>query len=152
MFHAKRDEALCSCCTEPTNSWWWYCFHLLFFFCKLTLLLGIDARPGESLDDLLELLGSRLQVFTQSIHLEVQERACFTLELVQLVSADPSLAVEIAMMFNEPLNPVHKEAQKKVPVPQGLDLDQQINEVPDDSDSDEYFTDDEEEGDGRSRK
>jgi hypothetical protein len=41
-----------------------------------------------------------------------------------------SVAEEVYSMFEQPLNPVAPKAQKKVRPPEGLDLDAQINEVP----------------------
>lgn len=41
-----------------------------------------------------------------------------------------SVAQEVYSIFEQPLNPVAPKAQKKVRPPEGLDLDAQINEVP----------------------
>jgi hypothetical protein len=42
-----------------------------------------------------------------------------------------------ASLFSEPLNPVAQQAQKKVPVPKGLDLDTPINQAPESEDEEE---------------
>eukprot|EP00727_Mastigamoeba_balamuthi_P006954 m51a1_g288 Adaptor protein complex 3 (AP-3), delta subunit (1226) ;mRNA; f:332502-337407 len=68
-------------------------------------------------------MASRLPLFAASAHLEVQERACFALECVKLHAEDAQVAAEIAALFEEPLLPVAKGAQRKVPLPEGLDLD-----------------------------
>ena len=39
-----------------------------------------------------------------------------------------SIAVQLCMLFSERLNPVNPKAQKKVPVPKGLDLNQPIHD------------------------
>ena len=44
---------------------------------------------------------------------------------------------ELAACFAGELNPVAAKAQKKVPIPEGLDLDAWINPVPELSDTDE---------------
>ena len=50
-------------------------------------------------------------------------------------SAD--LRSEFVSLFAVPLNPVAPGANKKVPVPKGLDLDKQINELPKSESEDE---------------
>ena len=67
-----------------------------------------------------------------------------------------SLAVQVSVLFSERLNPVNPKAQRKVPLPKGLDLDAVINPNWDvDSDrSEEELSESEEEGEegGRRRK
>lgn len=48
----------------------------------------------------------------------------------ELGGHNSTIGKEIASLFDEPLNPVAPKAQKKVPVPEGLDLDEWINEQP----------------------
>eukprot|EP00794_Sanderia_malayensis_P007827 gene7827-8676_t len=84
----------------------------------------------------------KLGMFTQSSNLEVQERACCLLQLVNHVLKLKEKGVDCAdvvgVLFKEELVPVAPKAQKKVPVPDGLDLDKWINEEPSDtSDNDE---------------
>ena len=83
-------------------------------------------------EEFIQLMNSRLPLFSQSEYLEVQERACFVIEVVNLYkdlrTSGISVAQEIASLFDEPLNPVNPKAQKKVPVPEDLDLDSWINE------------------------
>lgn len=45
-----------------------------------------------------------------------------------LKQINPNIGKDIASLFAEPLNPVAPKAQKKVPIPEGLDLDSWINE------------------------
>jgi hypothetical protein len=117
-------------------------------------------QQKKSLSELVQLFLGRLPIFTQSPHLEVQERACFVFELITFVhgyisqgETDPSsstpkvltpraashslhlwqlreLELEIAGLFEEALNPVAPKAQKKVPLPDGVDLDSWICEPP----------------------
>lgn len=83
---------------------------------------------------MIELVQARIAQFAQSSYLEVQERACFFQEIVSLYvelgGGGAELGREIASLFDEPLNPVAPKAQKKVPIPEGLDLDEWINEPP----------------------
>ncbi|KAH3760575.1 delta adaptin [Pelomyxa schiedti] len=104
-----------------------------------------SATAAES-KDALEFIKSRLPFFTNSLDLEVQERACFVTELLRLYEEDTSaqepspgssdIISEIALLFSEELVPVAEGAQRKVspvsetqtvPVPAGLDLDAPIN-------------------------
>eukprot|EP01097_Dermamoeba_algensis_P005248 TRINITY_DN3330_c0_g1_i1.p1 TRINITY_DN3330_c0_g1~~TRINITY_DN3330_c0_g1_i1.p1 ORF type:complete len:664 (-),score=215.67 TRINITY_DN3330_c0_g1_i1:114-1967(-) len=47
------------------------------------------------------------------------------------------ISADLSALGDQVLNPVAPKAQKKVPVPEGLDLDAQINEIPPEEDSDE---------------
>ncbi|XP_052256781.1 AP-3 complex subunit delta-1-like isoform X1 [Dreissena polymorpha] len=92
-----------------------------------------------------EMLQEKLPIFIQSADLEVQERACCMVQLVKYVlkSQDKdgdtaaAIAEELAALFAGDLNPVAPKAQKKVPVPEGLDLDAWINDPPSESSEDE---------------
>ncbi|XP_075228481.1 AP-3 complex subunit delta-1-like isoform X2 [Lycorma delicatula] len=79
----------------------------------------------------------RLPQFVQSADLEVQERASSALHLVQYIhdqlkGGEPIeiIACEMAALFSGELNPVAPKAQRKVQVPEGLNLDEWINEPP----------------------
>eukprot|EP01087_Luapelamoeba_hula_P001795 TRINITY_DN1159_c0_g1_i1.p1 TRINITY_DN1159_c0_g1~~TRINITY_DN1159_c0_g1_i1.p1 ORF type:complete len:1290 (+),score=270.56 TRINITY_DN1159_c0_g1_i1:148-4017(+) len=94
-----------------------------------------DANvPDQAvLDKIVEVMTQRLPLFRQSTHLEVQERACFATELLNLYveqKEKEDLVTEVATLFSQPLNPVAPGIQNRVPLPKGLDLEQQINDVP----------------------
>ncbi|XP_051977784.1 AP-3 complex subunit delta-1-like isoform X2 [Xyrauchen texanus] len=88
-----------------------------------------------------QLLIDRLPLFVQSANLEVQERASCILQLVKYIQKlqqkNVDVAEEVTALFAGELNPVAPKAQKKVPIPQGLDLDAWINEPPSESESED---------------
>ncbi|XP_043286918.1 AP-3 complex subunit delta isoform X1 [Venturia canescens] len=71
--------------------------------------------------------------FVRSGDLEVQERSSSALVLFQCLQDNPELIDEFAETFVGELNPVAPKAQRKVQVPDGLDLDTWINEPPSES-------------------
>ncbi|CAO3685225.1 unnamed protein product [Umbelopsis ramanniana] len=96
-----------------------------------------------------EIIQEKILMFCRSADLEVQERAMNVREIFALilerVPNEPaangmhSVLAEMPNLFCAyELNPVAPKAQKKVPIPEGLDLDQWINdplpELTDDSD------------------
>ncbi len=92
-----------------------------------------------------------LKPFISSEELEVQERAgclnnfikCYQkLESKGLIDDIGELSLELASAFSSELNPVAVKAQKKVPVPEGLDLDEWINNPPSDSEEETTETTD----------
>uniref|UniRef100_A0A7N6AS14 AP-3 complex subunit delta-1 n=1 Tax=Anabas testudineus TaxID=64144 RepID=A0A7N6AS14_ANATE len=89
----------------------------------------------------IQLMIDRLPLFVQSANLEVQERASCILQLVKYIQKlqqkDVEVAEEVSALFAGELNPVAPKAQKKVPVPEGLDLDAWINEPPSESESED---------------
>ncbi|KAN0022653.1 hypothetical protein ACTFIU_004854 [Dictyostelium citrinum] len=86
----------------------------------------------EIVQECLEIIKSRLTIFTHSIYLNVQERACLINELLSFYSVTQeqgnNISKELISLFTEQLNPVGPKAQKKVPIPEGLDLDEWIND------------------------
>ncbi|XP_015420152.1 PREDICTED: AP-3 complex subunit delta-1 [Myotis davidii] len=96
---------------------------------------------AEAAQELTQLMVERLPQFVQSADLEVQERASCILQLVKhiqkLQAKDVPVAEEVSALFAGELNPVAPKAQKKVPVPEGLDLDAWINEPLSDSESED---------------
>ncbi|XP_018561730.1 AP-3 complex subunit delta-1 [Anoplophora glabripennis] len=120
---------------------------------------------NQRYDDILrlcELIIDKMGESIKSGELEVQERASTSLIIVKIVqeevvarkgmgntrimddedldlkpSVDPkdTIAAELLSLFNGELNPVAPKAQKKVPLPEGLDLDVWINEPLEESDS-----------------
>eukprot|EP00795_Rhopilema_esculentum_P004963 gene4963-21309_t len=88
-----------------------------------------------------QMIRDKLPMFAQSSNLEAQERACCILQIVnhvlKLKEADTECATLLSQLFAEELLPVSAKAQKKVPVPDGLDLDKWINEPQSDTSEDE---------------
>uniref|UniRef100_A0A1A7X7S9 AP-3 complex subunit delta-1 n=1 Tax=Iconisemion striatum TaxID=60296 RepID=A0A1A7X7S9_9TELE len=88
-----------------------------------------------------QLMIDRLPLFVQSANLEVQERASCILQLVKYIQKlqqkDVEVSEEVCALFAGELNPVAPKAQKKVPVPDGLDLDAWINEPLSESESED---------------
>ncbi|XP_053559053.1 AP-3 complex subunit delta-1 isoform X2 [Bombina bombina] len=91
--------------------------------------------------EITQLMIDRLPQFVQSADLEVQERASCILHLIKYIqklqSKEVLVAEEVMALFAGELNPVAPKAQKKVPIPDGLDLDAWINEPPSDSESED---------------
>ncbi|CAH1773291.1 unnamed protein product, partial [Owenia fusiformis] len=111
---------------------------------KLYSSILVKGEADENLDDSKEaaqLIIEKLPLFVQSADLEVQERACCILQLMKYVVKlqDKGVAVgeEVSALFAGELNPVAAKAQKKVPVPEGLNLDKWINDPPSESSEDE---------------
>ena len=108
-----------------------------------------DAAAKEFGQQLIE----RLPMFVQSADLEVQERASCILRLIKYVVKLQGKGVacgdEVVALFSGEQNPVAPKAQKKVPVPDGPDLEKWINYPPSESsegeqDLDAMFMDTEE--------
>ncbi|XP_059950674.1 AP-3 complex subunit delta-1 isoform X4 [Mesoplodon densirostris] len=100
-----------------------------------------QAADAQVAQEVTQLLVERLPQFVQSADLEAQERASCILQLVKhvqkLQARDVPVAEEVSALFAGELNPVAPKAQKKVPVPEGLDLDAWINEPLSDSESED---------------
>uniref|UniRef100_A0A7M4ESE1 AP-3 complex subunit delta-1 n=1 Tax=Crocodylus porosus TaxID=8502 RepID=A0A7M4ESE1_CROPO len=100
-----------------------------------------QAGEKESSQEITQLMIDRLPQFVQSADLEVQERASCILQLIKYIqklqAKEVPVAEEVIALFAGELNPVAPKAQKKVPVPEGLDLDAWINEPPSDSESED---------------
>jgi AP-3 complex subunit delta-1 len=94
-------------------------------------------------------VSEKMQLFEQSADIEVQERACTILQILKYVqkildkqSETPELAeqrldLELKCLYDGELNPVAPKAQRKVPLPEGLDLDEWINDPPSDLEDNE---------------
>ncbi|XP_043205811.1 AP-3 complex subunit delta-1-like isoform X2 [Amphibalanus amphitrite] len=102
----------------------------------------VDGAMVE-VNQVAELMIETLPTFASSADLEVQERATSALQLMKTVqklqSRGERLGAELQQLFSGELNPVAPKAQKKVPVPEGLNLDEWINE-PSDESADELET------------
>merc|ERR1712029_620162 len=113
---------------------------------------GESKREGE-VAEVTEALTDALKSLTSSSDLEVQERATVMQQYVKYVGKhlsrtttdQPALNPQhLEIFFAGELNPVAPKAQRKVPVPEGLDLDTWINEPPpDDPESDPESSGDE---------
>merc|ERR1711971_775526 len=81
-----------------------------------------------------------LRDFEASSDLEVQERASvmhhFVKYVVKHLEKGDNISEDFQLFFAGELNPVAPKAQKKVPIPEGLDLDAWINEPPSESEPD----------------
>ncbi|XP_050546578.1 AP-3 complex subunit delta-1 [Daktulosphaira vitifoliae] len=79
-------------------------------------------------------VSDKIAQYVSSGDLEVQERASAALQLVSFVHKelesgdDEEICLQVASLFSGELNPVAPKAQRKVQIPEGLDLDQWINE------------------------
>lgn len=97
-------------------------------------------KRNANVDKARELLLERLPLFAQSSDLEVQERAVSAQQLLKtqqrLLSRGHDVTDELVLLFAGDLNPVAAKAQKKVPVPAGLDLETPIHAESDSEGSD----------------
>ncbi|PVD23927.1 hypothetical protein C0Q70_17203 [Pomacea canaliculata] len=113
-----------------------YVHNLLKLYCKVLRRLE-DEDNNDAIAQVHTTLQEKLPVFVQSGDLEVQERACSMLALVKYVikirEKGVSIGDELTALYAGELNPVAAKAQRKVPVPEGLDLDTWINEPESDS-------------------
>uniref|UniRef100_A0A914Z675 AP-3 complex subunit delta domain-containing protein n=1 Tax=Panagrolaimus superbus TaxID=310955 RepID=A0A914Z675_9BILA len=102
-----------------------------------------DWDSVESLDNLML---SKLPEFQYTDHLEAQERACNLVEIIQFVDERHTdrekMSESFGLLFDGELNPVASKAQRRVPIPDGLNLDEWINQPEEDS-ADEEDTDSE---------
>lgn len=102
----------------------------------------VDSRAKRILQ-ITERIVSFLEKFSTSMDIEVQERSVEFLELFRLIvlaikerpeddsDLTPPLLISRAMpgMFTEwELNPVSSKAQRRIPIPAGLDLEEEIND------------------------
>lgn len=92
----------------------------------------VDEKLNAAIERCLALLDQNLGLFAESEVVEVQERALFAQQVLRIYRSVGSMVVatELAQLFAAPLNPVHPQAQGMVAVPDGLDLNAQINEWP----------------------
>ncbi|GMR37257.1 hypothetical protein PMAYCL1PPCAC_07452, partial [Pristionchus mayeri] len=102
---------------------------------KLYTALLVKAEQDndwDAIDSLDNLMLSKLPAFELAEHLEAQERACTLSALIKIVEGvhqkREKIGDELSILFDGELNPVAPKAQRKVPVPEGLDLDAWIGE------------------------
>lgn len=130
--------------------------NILKLFAHILQKFETDEKYDEILE-LCQIIGDKLNESIKSAELEVQERSSTTLIILKIIEKEitdkkggnlvdcedftlttPStetIASELLSLFNGELNPVAPKAQKKVPIPDGLDLDAWINEPIVESDS-----------------
>ncbi|KAK3868287.1 hypothetical protein Pcinc_026301 [Petrolisthes cinctipes] len=100
-----------------------------------------EEDDAEMIQEVTNLLLERLPVFVSSGDLEVQERASCIVQIVTYVQKchqhGDKIGPELSALMAGELNPVAPKAQKKVPLPEGLDLDAWINDPPSESEDDE---------------
>ncbi|XKL64128.1 hypothetical protein PGB90_004214 [Kerria lacca] len=110
----------------------------------------LKGASQEHAVQLCETICDKLPQFISSGDLEVQERASSAFQLVtlikeEIVNENLEILNEFDMLFGGELNPVAPKAQRKVQVPEGLDLNAWINDPPSTSSAeseDEHFEDD----------
>ncbi|CAF0737741.1 unnamed protein product [Brachionus calyciflorus] len=100
-------------------------------------LIKKNSQDYDECKRLTDYLIDKMKIFEQNSDIEVQERACSFLQILKYVlkmlDSDPSgVENELWSLFEGELNPVAPKAQRKVPVPEGLDLDAWINDPPSD--------------------
>uniref|UniRef100_A0A4W3GT72 AP-3 complex subunit delta-1 n=1 Tax=Callorhinchus milii TaxID=7868 RepID=A0A4W3GT72_CALMI len=100
-----------------------------------------QAEDQEGAQEITQMMIDKLPQFVQNADLEVQERASCILQLIKYVQKLQAkgipVAEEVTALFSGELNPVAPKAQKKVPLPDGLDLDVWINRPPAEISSDD---------------
>merc|ERR1719394_927761 len=104
-------------------------------------MVKIFTMTAQESRDLEEEMIRKLETLVTSSDLEVQERASTSLQILKYVQkirdkGEEIFEEEMKTFFAGELNPVGPKAQKKVPVPEGLDLDAWINE-PEEEESEE---------------
>ncbi|XP_066997437.1 AP-3 complex subunit delta-1 [Anabrus simplex] len=117
-----------------------YVQNILKLFANI-LMSAEESQSVDKINALCDIISANLPQFVSSADLEVQERASSALQMVQYLQkqmnkGDTGLANEVAALFVGELNPVAPKAQKKVQVPDGLDLDSWINDPPSESSDD----------------
>jgi len=113
--------------------------HIQAVYIQNTLKLYTQCEISEDVE---KIMITKLEQLVGSSDLEVQERSSATLHLLKYLHRQKEkgeldvVTEELKSYFSGELNPVAPKAQKKVPVPDGLDLDAWINQ-PEDESSDE---------------
>ncbi|CAG8678163.1 2966_t:CDS:10, partial [Racocetra fulgida] len=134
-----------------------------------------DEDSKQELLRFTEMIKDKISIFCSSTDLEVQERAYNAREIFSIIhqnltmtpensfdikndiyastNKSPDVIPELySLFFSYELNPVAPKAQKKVPVPDGLDLDAWINEPLPESENNESEEEEESYGYGYTQK
>ncbi|TGZ49560.1 AP-3 complex subunit delta-1 [Temnothorax longispinosus] len=106
--------------------------HNILKLAATTFAKAENEENTETIDKIYE-LKDKIATFVCSGDLEVQERSSSALVLLECLKENPGLAQELIKTFEGELNPVAPKAQRKVPIPENLDLDSWINDPPSES-------------------
>lgn len=106
--------------------------HNILKLATATLCKAEQDGDTESMNQIYE-LNQSIAALARSGDLEVQERSSSALVLLECLKENPGLARELMETFEGELNPVAPKAQRKVPIPEDLDLDSWINDPPSES-------------------
>ncbi|XP_008558668.1 AP-3 complex subunit delta-1 [Microplitis demolitor] len=110
--------------------------HNILKLAAVTLNKAYAENDDETIEQIFY-LKDKMAEFVCSGDLEVQERSSAVLVVFDYIKENPSLIPELAAAFEGELNPVAPKAQKKVPIPEGLDLDTWINDPPSETSDEE---------------
>ncbi|KOX72703.1 AP-3 complex subunit delta-1 [Melipona quadrifasciata] len=103
--------------------------HNILKLATATLYKAEKDEDTETMEQIFA-LKDKIAAFVCSGDLEVQERSSSVLVLFECLKESPGLAEELMEAFEGELNPVAPKAQRKVPIPEDLDLDSWINDPP----------------------
>lgn len=142
--HLKEPEAVLECVLKskvtvlPGHIQAVFIHNLMKLYAHI-LRKASTAEEKERARQTLCVLQERLTPFMQSADLEVQERASTAVHVLRVISklqdvGEADAVNELMQLFQGELNPVAPKAQRKVPLPDGLDLDAWINEPEQESD------------------
>ncbi|KAL6448195.1 hypothetical protein ACFW04_000296 [Cataglyphis niger] len=106
--------------------------HNILKLAAATFAKAEKEKDTETMEKIYE-LKDKIAAFVCSGDLEVQERSSSALVLLECLKENPGLAHELMEAFEGELNPVAPKAQRKVPIPEDLDLDSWINDPPSES-------------------
>ncbi|XP_076653466.1 adaptor-related protein complex 3, delta 1 subunit-like garnet [Halictus rubicundus] len=106
--------------------------HNILKLATATLCRAEKEEDTETMVQIYE-LKDKIAAFVCSGDLEVQERSSSAMVMLECLKESPGLAQELMDAFEGELNPVAPKAQRKVPIPEDLDLDSWINDPPSES-------------------
>ncbi|XP_025264424.1 AP-3 complex subunit delta-1 [Camponotus floridanus] len=106
--------------------------HNILKLAAATFAKAEKEEDTETMEKIYE-LKEKIAAFVCSGDLEVQERSSSALVLLECLKENPGLAQELMEAFEGELNPVAPKAQRKVPIPEDLDLNSWINDPPSES-------------------
>ncbi|XP_053205215.1 AP-3 complex subunit delta-1-like [Panonychus citri] len=104
---------------------------------KIFSKIYLEEQDSELMKEFADQVIGYLDPFLVSEDLEVQERATNLLQIVKLSLENSEKIDFVSIFYAHPLNPVAPIAQRKVPVPQELLIDEPFREEREDEDMDE---------------